>query len=174
MIVVFFSFFLKVAIAICCEAGQESRMWKEKYYQAVKRADNLDALVANQALQITQLNQQLAKILDGKSFAHNEQQVQIRERCGEDMKQFEVGDILDMRYRDEKREFLIHWKGFSPNGDTWEPEEYLNCDDILKEFFERSDFLLDRDNVVEEENGAVDDDTGNDDDDGDDSDNGDD
>ena len=32
------------------------------------------------------------------------------------------------------RVFRIRWKGFGPKNDTWEPEENLNCDDIIQKF----------------------------------------
>lgn len=33
-----------------------------------------------------------------------------------------------------KKEFLIRWKGYSEKHDTWEPEDNLNCPDIISKF----------------------------------------
>lgn len=51
---------------------------------------------------------------------------------------WEVEKIIDVRFhRDKSREFLIRWKGYSSKSDTWEPEEHLNCDDLIKKFMEK-------------------------------------
>ena len=52
--------------------------------------------------------------------------------------EYEVEAILDTRKKKIKgavREYLIKWKGYDNEEDnTWEPEENLDCTDILKEF----------------------------------------
>lgn len=51
---------------------------------------------------------------------------------------FEVEKILDVQFhRDKKREFLIRWKGYSSNLDSWEPEENLNCHDLIDKFMNK-------------------------------------
>lgn len=48
---------------------------------------------------------------------------------------YEVDRILDVCiHRDNKREFLIRWKGYSSNSDSWEPEENLDCKDLIEKF----------------------------------------
>lgn len=48
---------------------------------------------------------------------------------------FDVMKILDHRGDGEKREFLIHWKGYSPSESTWEPEIHLdNCYNMLQNY----------------------------------------
>lgn len=44
---------------------------------------------------------------------------------------YEVEDIVDHKYKKGQRLFLIRWKGFSPEEDTWEKESNLNCAQIL-------------------------------------------
>lgn len=51
---------------------------------------------------------------------------------------WEVAKIIDVRYhRDKSREFLIRWKNYSSNSDTWEPEAHLNCNELIKKFMEK-------------------------------------
>jgi hypothetical protein len=46
-----------------------------------------------------------------------------------------VERILEVQLlKNGKREFLIQWKGFSKAKSTWEPEENLDCKDLLEAF----------------------------------------
>lgn len=52
---------------------------------------------------------------------------------------YEVEKILDRRWRRRGKkkveEFLIRWKNFGPDEDTWEPRENLHgCEEVLSEF----------------------------------------
>jgi len=59
---------------------------------------------------------------------------------GDDEKEYEVQRILDVTVKKNgKREFLVHWKGWSSRFDTWEPEENLNCDELIKAFDQKLD-----------------------------------
>lgn len=40
-------------------------------------------------------------------------------------------------HRDNKREFLIRWKGYSSKSDSWEPEENLDCKDLIERFMDK-------------------------------------
>jgi len=48
--------------------------------------------------------------------------------------EYEVEQILDKRTRYGKTQYLIKWKGYPLSEASWEPEEYLNCPELLKEF----------------------------------------
>jgi hypothetical protein len=49
--------------------------------------------------------------------------------------EYEVDRIVEMRTKkDGSREFLVHWKRWSSNYDTWEPEENLSCPDLIEKF----------------------------------------
>lgn len=50
--------------------------------------------------------------------------------------EFIVAKILDKRVKNNKIEYLLKWKGYSDEHNTWEPKKNINCDDLLKEFEE--------------------------------------
>uniref|UniRef100_A0A336LVR4 CSON002945 protein n=1 Tax=Culicoides sonorensis TaxID=179676 RepID=A0A336LVR4_CULSO len=53
----------------------------------------------------------------------------------DDEKEYEVARILDVRVKKNgNREFLVHWKGWSSRFDNWEPEDNLNCDELIADF----------------------------------------
>ena len=53
-----------------------------------------------------------------------------------DEEEYEVEEILDKRKHYGKTQYLIKWKGYPLSEASWEPEEYLNCPEILKKFNE--------------------------------------
>jgi len=58
-----------------------------------------------------------------------------REESGE----YEVSRILDVENPENarKRTFLVRWKFCGPDDDTWEPEENLNCPELIEKFMEK-------------------------------------
>ncbi|GAB0095381.1 hypothetical protein DMENIID0001_107570 [Sergentomyia squamirostris] len=52
-------------------------------------------------------------------------------------KEWEVDRIVDVRYKKSGREFLIKWKGWGANYDSWEPEKHLNCPELIKKVLEK-------------------------------------
>lgn len=53
----------------------------------------------------------------------------------DDDAEYEVARLIDVRFKKGgKREFLVHWKGWSSRFDNWEPEENLNCEDLIAQF----------------------------------------
>ncbi|KAK0173017.1 hypothetical protein PV328_006272 [Microctonus aethiopoides] len=57
--------------------------------------------------------------------------------------EYEVERIVSHRYIKGRRQFLIRWKGYDEDADTWEDESELNCSKLI------DDFLTDKD--IEEE-----------------------
>ena len=48
--------------------------------------------------------------------------------------EYEVEEILDKRNHYGKIQYLIKWKRYPLSEASWEPEENLNCPEILKKF----------------------------------------
>ncbi|CAH2091116.1 unnamed protein product [Euphydryas editha] len=52
--------------------------------------------------------------------------------------EYEVDRILEVHHKKNgAREFLIHWKGWASQFDSWEPESNLNCPELIKKFMEK-------------------------------------
>lgn len=46
--------------------------------------------------------------------------------------EYEVENVLDARINNKgKWEFFVMWKGWSPDNNTWEPEDHLNCPKLI-------------------------------------------
>ncbi|XP_065349228.1 chromobox protein homolog 5-like isoform X3 [Cloeon dipterum] len=50
---------------------------------------------------------------------------------------YEVEECIDVRGTKGNREFLIKWKNYSSRSNTWEPEENLDCPDLMKKCLEK-------------------------------------
>lgn len=47
---------------------------------------------------------------------------------------FQVEQVLDEKIIRGVRHYLIRWKGYEPESDTWEPESTLNCPELITEY----------------------------------------
>ncbi|XP_069138883.1 chromobox protein homolog 1-like, partial [Argopecten irradians] len=50
---------------------------------------------------------------------------------GVEEEEYTVEKILDVRVKSGKREYLLKWVGYPDSENTWEPEENLDCPDII-------------------------------------------
>ena len=57
------------------------------------------------------------------------------QQAEDELESYEVRKLLDHRYsEDGQLEYLISWKGYGPESDSWEPIEHINNTALIKKY----------------------------------------
>lgn len=57
---------------------------------------------------------------------------------GADEKEWEVEKVVNQRKKGGVKEYLIRWKGCKAADDTWEPEDGINCPELIAAFLKKN------------------------------------
>lgn len=78
--------------------------------------------------------------IEKEILVREEEKLKAKENAEKSNNEYEVEAILDKRTTKSKKKgtvttkYLIRWKGWGEDGDSWEPEDTLNCPDLIRAF----------------------------------------
>lgn len=71
-----------------------------------------------------------------QSMCHNRAQQNVERNSDGNATEndYEVLKIIDHKFTNKERKFLVRWKGYNSTHDSWEPESCLSCPKLLKSY----------------------------------------
>lgn len=142
------TFDLKTKHGECAKLRTEESILERDAIRATAKITELESnLTHQQAEYAAKLNENQKMLLDSQSknetLSARTKQLQMaiakNERNENEIKngnEYEVETIIDEKKIGKTRYYLLRWKGFGPDGDTWEKESNLSCPMILKKYLQ--------------------------------------
>lgn len=121
--------------------------WKQKCSIAIKKHDDDQGIISKLKREKNELSAQLIQLRRISQIQHDDssdteageketEEKETEEEEGEEV--FEVESLLKHKVNQRKvRSFLVRWKNYSSEHDSWVKESDLNCPTILKEYLKK-------------------------------------
>jgi len=114
------------------KAGKKGKGESKKGVKSSPKKEKDPSPVKSKAKKTTAKKMLTGRVPERKS---SRQPIPVQKAETEVEEDFEVSKILKVRTTsDGKREFYVSWKRYPLSQSTWEPEEHLNCKELVKEF----------------------------------------
>ncbi|XP_045496096.1 chromo domain protein LHP1-like [Colias croceus] len=95
-------------------------------------ADDVDSVESKETPKKKPKSESKAKSKKGKSGRETKKNVAEEE-------EYEVERIVDSKRIKGKLHYLIRWKGYSADSDSWEPHDTLSCPDVINKYNEEKE-----------------------------------
>lgn len=93
----------------------------------------IENMMKENKMLVAKIKQLQSGIAHQQSFENNDKKSTSNVRSIDD-DLYEVDAIIDHKGVKNHRQYLVRWKNFGPNDDSWERESNLNCPAILKKY----------------------------------------